>query len=126
MFSQLFKQAHTILGTVVVVLITLQPLTGFVHHSHYKKHQARNVVSHSHIWFGRILMALGVINGGLGLQLASSSNAWVIAYSVIAALMTVAYIGAIVFKRMRSPRAERVLSGSESPRDIRETREINK
>lgn len=122
----LFKQAHTILGTVVVVLITIQPLTGFVHHSHYKKHQGRNAVSHSHIWFGRILLALGVINGGLGLQLASSSNAWVIAYSVIAALMTVAYVGAIVFKRMRSPRAERVLSGSESPRDIRETREINK
>ncbi|KAH7368993.1 hypothetical protein B0T11DRAFT_69157 [Plectosphaerella cucumerina] len=120
----LFKQSHTILGTVVVALITIQPLTGLVHHNHYKKHGGRNAVSHSHIWFGRIVLALGIINGGLGMQLASSSNAWVIAYSVIAALMTVLYIGAIVFKRMRSPRAERVLSGSESPREIRETREL--
>jgi hypothetical protein len=124
LFPQLFKQSHTILGTVVVALITIQPLTGLVHHNYYKKNGGRNAVSHSHIWFGRVVLALGIINGGLGMQLASSSNAWVIAYSVIAALMTVLYIGVIVFKRMRSPRAERVLSGSESPREIRETREL--
>lgn len=91
-----------------------------MHHNHYKKHGGRNAVSHSHIWFGRILLALGIINGGLGLRLASSSTAWVVAYSVIAGLMTVLYIGALVFKRMRSPRAERVLSETDSPHETRQ------
>lgn len=88
-----------------MVLITLQPLTGLVHHNHYRKHGVRNAVGHSHIWFGRVMLVLGVINGGLGLQLASSSMTWIVAYSVVAGVMTVAYVAALVFKKVRGSRA---------------------
>lgn len=38
-------------------------------------------------------MALGVINGGLGLQLAREENGLVIAYGVVAGVVYLAYIG---------------------------------
>ena len=55
--------------------------------------QGRGLVSYVHIWWGRILMVLGVVNGGLGLQLAQESNGPVIAYAVIAAVVFVVYAG---------------------------------
>lgn len=46
-----------------------------------------------HIWWGRILMALGVINGGLGLKLAREDNGPIIAYAVIAGVIYSGYLG---------------------------------
>ncbi|KAK1768357.1 hypothetical protein QBC33DRAFT_577423 [Phialemonium atrogriseum] len=90
--KMLFKQGHTILGTVVVCAFLLQPVLGYLHHRYYVNHESRGLVSYAHIWFGRVMMLLGVINGGLGLQLASSSNTFVITYSVVAAVMFLFYI----------------------------------
>lgn len=86
----------------------IQPALGFWHHIHVKKHQRRGVVSYGHIWVGRIVLVLGIVNGGLGLELASSSDAWVIAYGVIAGVMAVLYGLALLFRwwRMRSPAAK--------------------
>ncbi|KAM0332193.1 hypothetical protein ACHAQA_002468 [Verticillium albo-atrum] len=119
----LFKQAHTILGTVVCALLVVQPFLGMLHHSHYKKHQARGAVSHSHIWFGRIVLLLGIVNGGLGMQLASSSTAWVAAYSVVAAVMAVLYAIAVWLKSRRtSGRRKDDISLGGSP--VRDTHEM--
>ncbi|KAM0286945.1 hypothetical protein ACHAQH_000629 [Verticillium albo-atrum] len=119
----LFKQTHTILGTVVCGLLVVQPFLGMIHHAHYKKHQMRGAVSHSHIWFGRIVLLLGIINGGLGMQLASSSTAWVVAYSVVAAVMAVLYVLAIWVKSRRTGgRRKDDLSLGGSP--VRETHEM--
>jgi hypothetical protein len=71
----------------------LQPLSGYLHHMHYMKHQRRGPVSYAHIAFGRSLMLLGVINGGLGLQLAGAGMKLVTAYAVVSAIMGVAYAG---------------------------------
>ncbi|KAG7105316.1 hypothetical protein HYQ44_016628 [Verticillium longisporum] len=119
----LFKQTHTILGTVVCVLLVVQPFLGLVHHMHYKKHQMRGAVSHSHIWFGRIVLLLGIIDGGLGMQLASSSTTWIVAYSVVASITTVLYVLAIWLKSRRTGgRRKDDLSLGGSP--VRESHEM--
>lgn len=87
----LFDQAHTILGTVVICLFAAQPVLGYVHHRQYVKVQGRSAVSYVHIWLGRVLIVLGVVNGGLGLQLADERNSLVIAYSVVAGIVLLCY-----------------------------------
>lgn len=91
---------HPIIGIVVFVGLFIQPFLGFLHHSMFKKYQARTGVSHAHVWFGRILIALGIVNGGLGFNLADSmsqgSKSGKIAYSVLAAIFGVAWIAAII------------------------------
>ncbi|KAM0424715.1 hypothetical protein ACHAPT_010025 [Fusarium lateritium] len=96
-----WKQTHTKMGTIVVALMGLQPILGFAHHRYFRSHGKRGIISHVHIWFGRILMILGIINGGLGLQLASSSNGYIIAYSVIAGIAALVYTGSIFVGGMR-------------------------
>jgi len=58
-------------------------------------------------------MALGVINGGLGIKLAGSGLGFKIAYSVVAAVMFVAYIASIALGMVR--KRERVSSAKMSP-----------
>ena len=76
----------------------------------FKKRQTRTITSHLHIWIGRIAIALGIINGGLGFKLADKmgmgSKSGKIAYAVLAAIFGVAWIAAIVIgERKRSKNA---------------------
>lgn len=102
--AQKYTTTHTIMGTVVVCLLFIQPALGFLHHRHFRRHQARGPVSYAHIWYGRLLIVVGIINGGLGLQLADASNKLIIAYSVVAGVMGVAWVGASVAGQMRRSR----------------------
>jgi len=99
---------HPIIGIVVFVLLFLQPFLGFTHHAMFKKHQARTAVSHAHIWVGRIAIALGIVNGGLGFRLANrlgmGSNSGKIAYAVIAAIFGAAWIVSIVIGERKRAR----------------------
>ncbi|KAI0432644.1 iron reductase domain protein [Xylaria sp. FL1042] len=112
-----FTENHTILGTVVVALFGVQPIGGYIHHLYFIKHQKRGLVSHGHIWYGRILIVLGIVNGGLGLQLAGASQSLVIAYSVVAAVIFSAYIGGAIFGEVKRHRGsglgDRVRKGSQ-------------
>lgn len=102
MRNYLFKgtgTAHTIFGVIIVALFLIQPVFGILHHNNYLKHQSRTAVSYAHIWYGRLIMVLAVINGGLGLRLAANSKNGKIAYEVVAGVMGLAYISATVFKR---------------------------
>lgn len=102
---QLFNQTHSILGTVVIGLLAVQPVLGLVHHRHYLKTQSRGLVSYLHIWWGRILMILGVINGGLGLELARESDGYIIAYGVVSGIVFMGYFGFKAFRHYRTPEA---------------------
>lgn len=108
------------MGVVVVCLMVLQPALGFAHHSHYKKHHARGLVSHAHIWYGRALIILGIVTGGLGLQLAGTPRAFTIAYAVVAAFVAGVYVAAnFIGDRRRSRRYKEEYNRdyhSESPR----------
>ena len=121
----MLNQAHPIIGIVLFVLLFFQPLLGFLHHFMFKKHGRRMVWSYGHIWLGRIIITLGIINGGLGLQLAkrtrigAQSNGQVVAFSVVAAIMWVAYVLAALIgeNRRRRALARETLSHKEE-RDI--------
>ena len=85
---------------------------GTVHHVIYKertqnvqagrptKPPGRTAPGHIHVWLGRLLIVLGIINGGLGFRLASRSPIQTntsltkakIAYAVVAATMFLLYL----------------------------------
>ncbi|KAI1650343.1 CBD9-like protein [Daldinia loculata] len=99
-----FNSTHTILGTVVVGLFGFQPILGWFHHKHFMRHQSRGLVSHAHIWYGRALIIAGIVNGGLGLELAGASRAFLVVYTVFAVLIFIIYIGAALFGEWRRRR----------------------
>ncbi|PFH61151.1 hypothetical protein XA68_18101 [Ophiocordyceps unilateralis] len=102
----LFAGPHTTLGTCVCALMCLQPILGYLHHMYFLKYQTRGPVSYAHIWYGRCLMILGLVNGGLGIKLTGSNRTFVIVYSVLAIFFFLLYMGVSVFtsvKKMRAP-----------------------
>lgn len=96
--------AHPIIGIVLFIILFAQPLGGLLHHRYYKKYGRRTTVSYAHMGIGRIAIILGIVNGGLGLQLAGNRNrSHIIAYAVVAAVMGLLYIASIIYgERKRS------------------------
>ena len=77
-----------------------------MHHLGYKRHRQRTIVSHGHIWLGRILITLGMINGGLGLLLSNNaSRGECIAYGVIAGLVWLLWVILAAFGERRRSQA---------------------
>ena len=110
--TPMMSERHPIIGVIVLLLVLFQPLLGFVHHLAFKKHSKRVVWSYAHIWLGRIAITLGIINGGLGLELSKKtrfsapSQGAVIGYSVVAGLMWLAYVASVIYgERKRSRQA---------------------
>jgi hypothetical protein len=63
----------------------------------------RTTWSYFHIWLGRIIITLGIINGGLGFLLANNTRSGPIAYGVIAGIFWVIYVfAAVVGERKRA------------------------
>ncbi|KAK3390111.1 hypothetical protein B0H63DRAFT_464804 [Podospora didyma] len=96
---------HPIIGLVTLAMLLPQPILGYLHHRKYKQVQTRQLWSYLHIFNGRIGITLGIINGGLGLNLAGASDYLKRVYTIVAAVMWVlwmliALLGEI--RRMRS------------------------
>jgi len=110
--SQLHNNAHTILGTVVVVALLLQPAFGYLHHLRYVKTQKKNAWTHLHVWYGRVLIVFGIINGGLGLRLARDTPAYsmagTIVYAVFAGVFGGFFFGLVVCVVMRGGKSNDV------------------
>jgi hypothetical protein len=85
------SNGHPIIGTIVIGLLLFQPIGGIIHHRLYKQRNSSTAVGTGHKWAGRVLLLLGVINGGLGLQLAGEGNEFIIAYGVIAGVLYLAW-----------------------------------
>lgn len=98
---------HAIIGIVVIGCLLLQPITGLLHHVLYKKRGRPNGATYPHIWWGRAVVTLGVINGGFGLQLAdvpmiNETRKGQIAYGVVAGVIWVLWMVVIAFSFVRS------------------------
>jgi len=79
------------------------PALGVLHHKLFKQYQRRTFWSYAHIWLGRSVITLGIINGGLGFLLANNTRSGPIAYGIIAGIMWLLYItSAIVGERRRA------------------------
>ncbi|ORY13387.1 hypothetical protein BCR34DRAFT_599924 [Clohesyomyces aquaticus] len=105
----LWDHYHPIIGVVVLVLLFFQPVLGMIHHFQFKKYNRRTIWSHGHLWLGRILITLGMINGGLGMLLATETGFFVpskgqmIAYGVIAGIMWLLWVfSSVIGERRRS------------------------
>lgn len=98
------NSAHPIIGICVISLLVFQPILGIIHHNIYKRTHRRTFWAWGHIWFGRCLLILGVINGGLGLQLADNTVKGKIAYGVIAGVVFLSYVAVLGVSYMRQRR----------------------
>lgn len=94
---------HQVIGYVVFgCLLLFQPALGLIQHLKYRKYGRSTIFGQVHRWHGRILIVLGIINGGLGFYVSGpvgSDNVprWaVIAYSVVAGLVGLFYIAVAV------------------------------
>lgn len=105
--ARMLHLTHPIIGIVLFVLLFFQPILGYLHHAMFKKHSRRVVWSYGHIWLGRGIIVLGIVNGGLGLQLAQRTRAFapssgaVIAYSVVAGVIGLIYLASIIFGEIK-------------------------
>lgn len=122
-----WEDPHPKLGLAILAIAFFQPIFGMVHHSLYKKRTqniqaglptkppGRTAIGRVHLWVGRLLIVLGMINGGLGIRLASfsplqsqsTSNKAKVAYGVVTAVMFVLYLFfVIVFEVKRAQRQD--------------------
>ncbi|ELR05824.1 hypothetical protein GMDG_01901 [Pseudogymnoascus destructans 20631-21] len=66
--------AHVVIGFVVVcTIIVFQPIMGILAHRHFKKRGDKSIFAYLHRWIGRAAIILGMINSGLGFQLAQTN-----------------------------------------------------
>ena len=89
---------HPIIGIVVVSLLAFQPVIGLLHHRLYKTSSNPTFWSVIHMWLGRLLITLGIINGGLGLRFAADTKNGEIVYGVIAGLIWLVWVSLTFWK----------------------------
>ncbi|KAJ5798627.1 cellobiose dehydrogenase [Penicillium pulvis] len=95
---QLVGTYHPIIGIVAVSsLIAFQPAMGLLQHQYFRKYGKRGPLGRLHQWFGRVIVTLGIINGGLGFHLTGIGTPLapigaVVAYSVFAGLVGLGYV----------------------------------
>nr|QGR04867.1 CDH-like cytochrome protein [Penicillium brasilianum] len=98
--------AHPIIGIIVVATLTfIQPALGWAHHLRFKRNGEKSYFSFGHRWLGRSMLALGVINGGLGFwwegPVTGSLKTGMVIYAVIAGVVCVVYLILHLFIRAR-------------------------
>ena len=93
----MYNEFHEWFGTFIVLGFCAQPIFGVIHHKQFIKTQKKGWANKTHVWFGRALLILGIINGGLGFQLAqnTSTNQNVI-YVIVVMLIALLYVGALI------------------------------
>ncbi|KAK0099624.1 hypothetical protein ONS95_013479 [Cadophora gregata] len=106
--SRQLDATHSIIGLVVVGSLLIQPITGLTHHLLYKRVGRPNAATYPHIWWGRAVVTLGIINGGLGLKLSANTKSGEIAYGVVAGVMWCIWMAVVVmaFLRSRNPNGD--------------------
>jgi hypothetical protein len=103
--------AHIVIGLLVVsVILLIQPAMGILQHLHYKRTGNTSAFGYVHRWVGRVALVLGIVNNGLGFQLAAQDGVDVpvgsyIRNFVIAGGLFLICVGLIIFdwSRSRSP-----------------------
>ncbi|KAL8660411.1 MAG: hypothetical protein Q9202_006576 [Teloschistes flavicans] len=92
---------HPIIGIVVIAFFALQPVLALVQHAFWKKEQRKTVWGVAHVWLGRVVLTLGMTNGGLGLMLSDNTTKGEIGYGVVAALVWLGWVGVVVWSEVR-------------------------
>lgn len=95
---------HAIIGIVTFSLLWAQAVWGYVAHSFYKTYQHRTWLAYGHVWLGRTLITVGMIQGGLGLLLADDAGpAYYKAYGIVAGIIWFAYMSFSIWSDVNKP-----------------------
>ncbi|CCX05204.1 hypothetical protein FPQ18DRAFT_107195 [Pyronema domesticum] len=96
-----YTHFHQYLGTILVGFLFIQAALGMLHHAEYQRTGKRSVWSHMHIWTGRSVIFLAIINGGIGLgpRLANASAGQIAAYSIVVVVVIGGYVGMYLLQR---------------------------
>lgn len=90
---------HHVVGYVVVgYLVLVQPALGILQHGYFKRHGESSGYGVTHRWLGRGFLALGIVDGALGLQVAQAKTGYVMLYGVVTAVVAVFYIAVVLVK----------------------------
>lgn len=63
--SRGFTSYHQIIGFIVVAFIIGQFVIGFLHHKKFKDTQHPTMYGKIHVWLGRFILFLGILNAFL-------------------------------------------------------------
>lgn len=93
----------------IVVGMLLMPWFGYLHHKRYVVIRRKTAWTHTHVWFGRVLILLGIANGCIGFSLASDSGVnysqtGMIVYVVVAGVASIILIGLVISISFRERR----------------------
>jgi len=101
------KQAsgHKGIGIVVLVATVVQFLIGWWHHMVYKRKGHGTFFGVIHRYFGWLVMAVGIANAGIGLDLVVSTTS-VVVYIIVAYIFFVAAFTAVMVIKWRKARAK--------------------
>jgi hypothetical protein len=73
------------------------PFAGAFNHWRFRKTGKKTVLGYVHVWVGRALLVVGLVNGGFGLKLADEGSGGKIAYAVLAAFVALVYGSVLVW-----------------------------
>jgi len=127
-YKPTWSDPHPIIGLVILVVALFQPFLGLIHHDVFKSRllkfragmsaqkPGRTFWGRIHVWIGRILITLGIINGAFGIRLAGTSpfqdatatkNAY-IGYGVVAGSIWLLWASvSVIFEHRRTARERR-------------------
>ncbi|KAI0108240.1 putative iron reductase domain protein [Daldinia grandis] len=72
--SKKVNTAHQVIGILIFIFIFAQFALGFLHHRNFKKTQQATKMAPIHVWMGRVIIVMGVVNAFLGFPLAQASQ----------------------------------------------------
>jgi len=102
--AEIYTDPHTTYGTVITGFFLIQPILGWLHHRGYVNRGGPTVWTRMHVWFGRAIMILAVVNGGVGIQYAANSVPGEKGFGVVAGVGGLAYIGVLIWVWMTGGR----------------------
>src|SRR5579859_7126526 len=98
-------------GIVIIGLIVMQALLGYYHHHRFirDKPSHRRWFTHAHLWLGRLVIVLGLANGGFGLLRAYVATKYAIIWWGVCGALAVIYgvISLVVGLSARTKRTKR-------------------
>jgi hypothetical protein len=101
--------AHVVIGLLVVcTIIVFQPILGILQHRHFKRTGGKSIFAYMHRWIGRCAIALGMINNGLGFQLAATNviiptTSYIRNYIILGGFVSI-WFGLVVYDELNAHR----------------------
>lgn len=96
------------MGMALLGCLFIQPMTELLNAKFYQRYPKVIFLAHVHIWFGRLLLTAGIIQGGLGFAFSASlpyaTVDWAprIVYGVLAVVVWILYVSfAIVWPEFK-------------------------